>query len=111
MSPFSGDVAQTPESKSTGGLASVFKSLTGGKSSKNATSQSPASLVQQLNGNNPLKNSIYGGPPNYEQLFEQLKVGNPLPERLAAAESLRHAVRDYPLGGVRNLALSFHILY
>lgn len=101
MSPSSGDVAQTPESKSTSGLASVFKSLTGSKSSRNPNAQSPASIAQNLNTANTLKNAIYGGPPNYDQLFEQLKVGNPLPDRLAAAESLRHAVQDYPLSGVR----------
>lgn len=99
MSP-SGDVAQTPEPKSTSGLASVFKSLTGSKSSKNPSAQSPASIAQNLSTANTLKNAIYGGPPNYEQLFEQLKVGNALSDRLAAAESLRHAVQDYPLSGV-----------
>jgi hypothetical protein len=103
MSPSNGDVAQTPEPKSTSGLASVFKSLTGSKSSKSLNPQSPASIAQNLNPANTLKNAIYGGPPNYEQLFEQLKSGNPLPDRLAAAESLRHAVQDYPLSGVRSL--------
>jgi hypothetical protein len=103
MSPSSGDVAQTPEPKSSSGLASVFKSLTGSKSYKNPPAQSPASIAHNLNTSNTLKNAIYGGPPNYEQLVEQLKVGNALPERLAAAESLRHAVQDYPLSGVRAL--------
>jgi hypothetical protein len=64
-------------------------------------SQSPASIPQHLNSANTLKKAIYGGPANYEQLFEQLKVGNALPDRLSAAESLRHAVQDYPLSGVR----------
>ena len=100
MPPTSGDVAQTPEPKSTSGLASVFKSLTGSKSSKSPNVQSPASTPQHLGNANTLKNAIYGGPLNYEKLFEQLKVGNPLQERLAAAESLRHAVQDYPLSGV-----------
>ena len=100
MSPSSGDVAQTPEPKSTGGLVNVFKSLTGSKLSKSLNHQSPVSSPQHLNPANTLKNAIYGGPPNYEQLFEQLKAGNPLPDRLAAAESLRHAVQDYPLSGV-----------
>ena len=100
MSPSSGDVAKTPEPKSTGGLVNVFKSLTGNKSAKSSSHQSPASTPQQLSTAHTLKNAIYGGPPNYEQRFEQLKVGNPLPDRLAAAESLRHAVQDYPLSGV-----------
>jgi hypothetical protein len=100
MSPLSGDVAQTPEPKSTGGLASVFKSLTGNKSSKSPIPQSPASVAQQLNTTNTSKNAIYGRPPNYDQLFEKLKGGNPLADRLAAAEALRHAVQDYPLSSV-----------
>src|ERR1700709_157567 len=91
MSPSSGDVAQTPEPKSSSGLASVFKSLTGNKS-KNPNPQSPASVAQQLNSASTLKNAAYEGPPNYEHLHEQLKVGNVLADRLAAAESLRHAV-------------------
>jgi hypothetical protein len=103
MSP--ADVPPTPESKSTSGLASVFKSLTGSKSSKSPNPQSPPSVPQHLNTANTLKNAIYGGPPNYEQLFEQLKVGNALPDRLAAAESLRHAVQDYPLSGVSSLVV------
>lgn len=103
MPPTSGDVVQTPEPKSTSGLASVFKSLTGSKSSKSPNAQSPASIPQHLGNANTLKNAIYGGPPNYEKLFEQLKVGNPLQERLAAAESLRHAVQDYPLSGVTSI--------
>ncbi|KAF4628791.1 hypothetical protein G7Y89_g9364 [Cudoniella acicularis] len=104
MSPSSGDVAQTPEPKSTGGLASVFKSLTGNKSSRSPpNAQSPASIAQQLNGIGGLQNTIYGGPPDYEQLLEQLKIGNPLAERLAAAEAIRHAVHDYPLSGVTNI--------
>src|SRR5271156_5516066 len=101
MSPSSGDVAQTPEPKSTSGLASVFKSLTGSKSSRRPNPQSPASIAHQLSSGNTLQNAIYGGPPNYEQLYEQLNVGNSLADRLAAAASLRHAVQDYPLSGVR----------
>lgn len=97
MSPASGDIAQTPESKSSSGLASVFKSLTGNKLSRttnaSANAQPPSSA-----GN--LQSAIYGGPPNYEQLYEQLKIGNPLPERISAADSLRHAVNSYPLSGV-----------
>ena len=100
MSPSSADAAPIPEPKITSGLASVLKSLTGSKSSKIPNHQAPALIPQHLNTANTLKNAIYGGPPNYEQLFEQLKVGNSLSDRLAAAEFLRHAVQDYPLSGV-----------
>lgn len=81
-----------------------FKSLTGSKSTRSPHPQSPASiLAPQLTAGNTLKKAIYGGPPNYEQLQEQLKEGNTLPERLAAAESLRHAVQDYPISGVTSI--------
>ncbi|KAE8447394.1 hypothetical protein EG329_010808 [Mollisiaceae sp. DMI_Dod_QoI] len=103
MSPSAGDVTQTPDSKPSGGFASVFKNLTGGRSSKSPNPQSPASIAQHLNGGSALQPTIYGGPPNYEQLYAQLKVGNPLSERIAAAESLRHAVQDYPLSGVTSI--------
>ena len=107
MSPSAGDVAQTPEPKASSGFASVFKSLTGSKSSRSPHPQSPASIAHQINGANTLQPTIYGGPPNYDQLYEQLKLGNPLADRLAAAESLRHAVQDYPLSGVRKSYGSF----
>jgi hypothetical protein len=100
MSPSSGDVAQTPEPKSTSGLASVFKSLTGSKSSRNPNPQSPASAAQNPNGTNTAPAAVCGRPPNFEQLYGQLKSGNALADRISAAESLRHAVLDYPLEGV-----------
>lgn len=100
-----GDRAQTPEPKSKSGLASVLKSLTGGKPSKIPNVPSPASTAPPLIETSALKNTIYGGPPNHEQLFEQLKAGHPLPDRLVAASSLRHAVQDYPISSVSPLIL------
>lgn len=100
MSPSSGDVVQTPEPKSSSSLVNVFKSLTGNKL-KNLPS--PAPIAQQLHNSNSLKHAAYEGPPNYEQLHEHLKAGNPLTDRLAAAESLRHAVQDYPLSSVTSI--------
>ena len=101
MSPAVGDGAQTLESKSTSGFASVFKSLTGNKSSRIPNPQSPASIAPHPNGAHPLQPSIYGGPPNYEHLYEQLKPEKPLADRISAAESLRLAVQDYALSDVR----------
>jgi hypothetical protein len=100
MSPAVGDTAQIPEPKSTSGFASVFKSLTGNKSSRSPNPQSPAAVAQHPNGAHPLQPSIYGGPPNYEHLYEQLKPERPLAERVSTADSLRLAVQDYPLSGV-----------
>ncbi|KAL2067983.1 hypothetical protein VTL71DRAFT_16081 [Oculimacula yallundae] len=107
MSPAAGDVAQTPEPKSTSGFASVFKSLTGNRS-KNPN-PNPASPTNP-NGTSSvpppalyLQSTTYGGPPDYEHLYGQLKPGNPQSERLAAAEALRHAVQDYPLTSVTSI--------
>lgn len=105
MSPTAGDATQTPDSKPSGGFASVFKNLTGSRSTKSPNPQSPASIAPQVNGGSALQPAAYGGPPNYEQLYAQLKAGNPLSERIAAAESLRHAVQDYPLSSVRKIGI------
>ncbi|TVY17559.1 Tuberous sclerosis 2 protein-like, partial [Lachnellula arida] len=102
MPQSSGD-AQTPEPKSTNGLVSVFKSLTGGKQSRSPNSHTPALIAPQLNGLSSSPPTNFGGPPNYEQLYEQLKIGNPLPDRLAAAEAIRHAVQDFPLSGITSI--------
>ena len=104
MSPPSGDVSHTPEPKSTGGLVGVFKSLTGGgRSSKSPNAQATAPPTQHVAGASSVQSPVYGGPPDYEQLYDQLKIGNPLPERIAAAEAICHAVRDYPLSGVTTI--------
>ncbi|KAL3425673.1 Tuberous sclerosis 2-like protein [Phlyctema vagabunda] len=107
MSPASADVSQTPEPKSTSGLASVFKSLTGSRSAKSSSNQSSApnanaQLAQQLHPNAG-KNAIYGGPPNYKQLYEQLRGADSIADRISAAEALRHVVAEYPLAGVMNI--------
>ncbi|KAH8821522.1 hypothetical protein F5884DRAFT_850748 [Xylogone sp. PMI_703] len=96
-----------PEPRSAGGLASVFKSLTGKGSVKSSNPSSPAAVsnihvAQQLNTIAP-KNAIYGGPPNFDQLYEQLKPERPLSERLTAAQSLRYVILDYPLSDVANI--------
>ncbi|CAG8970869.1 hypothetical protein HYALB_00000848 [Hymenoscyphus albidus] len=106
MSPASGDIAQPPpppqpaEPKPSSGLASVFKSLTGSKLSRPNNARSTAQSSQQPTAAGNLQSAIYGGPPNYEKLYEQLKIGNSLPGRIAAAESLRYAIDNYPLNAV-----------
>ncbi|TVY62292.1 Tuberous sclerosis 2 protein-like protein [Lachnellula suecica] len=101
MPPSFGGDAQTPEPKSTNGLVSVFKSLTGGKQSRSPNAS--AAIAARLNGASGSPPTVFGGPPNYEQLFEQLKIGNSLTDRLAAAEAIRHAVQDFPLSGVTSI--------
>lgn len=106
MSPNSGDVAQTPESKSSSssGLASsLFKSLTGG--GKGKAVQSPSPTGPRPNGTSSEQVAEeYSGPPNLEKYYCQLKPGNPLPDRVSAAEALKYSVQDYPLEGVGTLA-------
>lgn len=106
-----GNVAQTPEPKSTG-LAGVFKTLTGQKTNRGLPSSpySPSSipsatvqLAQQLNGPDTSRGAIYGGPSEYEELYEKLKPDNSFADRLAAADALRLAVSDYPLSGVTSI--------
>lgn len=110
MYPSSGTVPQTPETKTGGGLAGVFKSLTGNRGNKSAappissnatTLPISVQLSRKLSSPKAARGAIFGGPSDYEKLYEQLKPGNPLSERLAAAEALRLAVADYPLRGVR----------
>lgn len=99
MSPSAGENAQTPDPKATSGLASVFKSLTGSKSSKTVV-QTPLPVVQKHNVSNGNPSALHGGAPDFEHFHKQLKPGNSLPDRISAAEALRYAVQDYPLEGV-----------
>lgn len=105
MSPTpSRDVAQTtsPEPKSSSGLASsLFKSLTGGGKSK--PTQAPPTTGQKSNGTSSERTTEDSGPPDLEKFYEQLKAGNPLSDRVSAAEALKYAVQDYPLEGVSTL--------
>lgn len=110
MSP-SSDVPQTPEVKSTSGIASVFKTLTGGRIrspapptvSSTAVPSHNVQVAQRLRDGTSLTREIYGGPADYDRLYQQLRSGKSLADRLAAAEALRHAVQDYPLHGVINI--------
>ncbi|APA07832.1 hypothetical protein sscle_03g026020 [Sclerotinia sclerotiorum 1980 UF-70] len=105
MPPPVGDAAQTPEPRSSSGIASVFKSLTGGKITKSPSTQSPATGPLQLdNGSIPQKLS-HGSTPNHEPTLEQLQAGHSLADRIRAAEYLRRAVIDYPM---ENISMIFN---
>lgn len=105
------DIPQTPEVKPASGIASVFKTLTGGRlrspapptvASTAVPSQS-AHVAQHLRYGSSLSRDTYGGSADYERLYQQLQAGNPLADRLAAAEALWTAMVDYPLDGVINI--------
>jgi hypothetical protein len=108
MPPSAGDAAQTPEPKSTGGLASVFRGLTGNRSNRtlaanNAPPPNPSAsllVAQQLNNSGTTNAGVYGGPLAYEEFYGQLKNGKTLAARRSAADALRLALADYPLSGV-----------
>ncbi|ORY71130.1 tuberin [Pseudomassariella vexata] len=108
MSPSPGDEAQLPQdSRNTGGLASVFKGLAGAaKLTKAAptlmqttSSTMNAQIAEQLNDTTAASQGL---PPNHMEAFEKLRSGS-TSDRVAAADQLRHAVKDYPLNPVLDI--------
>jgi hypothetical protein len=107
MSPSPGD-EQPQETKATGGLAGVFKGLTGG----GKLTKSPPVLQQPFApiagsqafaeppDSNAPPSAPHGLSPEQAELFGRLKSGQ-LNERIAAANSLRYAIADFPLNPVR----------
>ncbi|KAI1437493.1 hypothetical protein GGR50DRAFT_76552 [Xylaria sp. CBS 124048] len=108
MSPSPGDGAPPSEdAKAAGGFASVLKGLAGAaKLTKStvASAQSsgapviPADIAEQLNAV-PIAQAL---PPQYDDLFEQLKDGA-VSDRAAAAQELRGIMSDYPLNPVHDI--------
>ncbi|KAI3400817.1 hypothetical protein diail_1506 [Diaporthe ilicicola] len=103
MPPSADDPAPSPETKSAGGLASVFKGLTGSKLAKvpPVPSSSTDTVSAQLSSERVDTASLAasGLPPHHHEALERLKTGS-LSERVAAAESLRLSIADYPLASV-----------
>ncbi|KAI0408120.1 hypothetical protein F4802DRAFT_451326 [Xylaria palmicola] len=103
MAPSPGDGASPPaqDSKAVGGFASVFKGLAGAakltKSSPTAAQSSSGlstvhgEIVEHL-GSMP---NVHAVPSEYIALFGQLKTGT-INERVAAANSLRTMIPNYP---------------
>ncbi|KAH6689013.1 tuberin [Plectosphaerella plurivora] len=105
MPPSPGDEASAPEPSRAGGLANVFKGLTGAKLSSKSPppslqSTSSVALPPMLDhmaatsGANPSALST-----NHKEAIVLLKNG-PTHERIAAADSLRHVISEYPLSPV-----------
>ncbi|KAI0875041.1 tuberin [Hypoxylon argillaceum] len=101
MSPSPGDgTPPSQDSKVVGGLASVFKGLAGAaKKSSPTVAQSSgpktihAEIAEQVNSM-PIPHA-YALPPQHIALYEQLKDGT-INDRVAAANSLRTVVANYP---------------
>ena len=105
MTPPPGDVNPTPESRGAGGLASVFKGLTGSRLVRSPPPQpsSPSTaaiplIVPTESDDVPLSNPNHLSPAHME-FFESLKSGSPN-DRVAAANSLRYALCEYTSGCV-----------
>ncbi|KAK0727201.1 hypothetical protein B0T26DRAFT_747553 [Lasiosphaeria miniovina] len=122
MSPSPGDEPQEP--RSTGGLAGVFKGLAGGKLTKSpppptsppalhpfpqpspapasASVSHPLSQRPERPDAAPPQHALHGLSPDQMELFGQLKNGS-LNERMAAANSLRYTIADFPLNPVLDI--------
>ncbi len=108
MSPSPGDEQHPQEAKGAGGLAGVFKGLTGG----GKPAKSPPVLQQpfapiaasqafaERSDVTPPPSALPGLSPEQVELFGRLKNSQQLSERVAAANSLRYAITDFPLNPV-----------
>jgi len=110
MAPSPDDAGHPPEPRSAGGLASVFKGLTGSRSarphpppaqsSSSAAAAAPPPPPERVD---PASLDPRGGlRPEHRELFDQLRAGAPS-ERASAADGLRAAVADYPLNPVLDI--------
>ena len=104
MSPPGGDDTSSPDSSRPGGLAGVFRGLTTSKSSRSlplsSSSSSVALPVAELVNVTPNTTSRLS--PNAMDSVELLKNGT-LNERIAAANTLKYAVSEYPLNPVLDI--------
>ncbi|KAK4451882.1 tuberous sclerosis 2 protein [Podospora aff. communis PSN243] len=98
MSPSPGDEPQPPESRAVGGLAGVFR-LGGGKLAKSPPPIPSPSADDRADARiHP--HVARGLPRDQMELYRQLKSGATLTERVAAANSLRYAIADFPFNPV-----------
>lgn len=102
--PTPGDASPSPEPKSAGAIASVFKGLTGGSKISKAppvpsSSTTPVSAQLSSERVDTASLAATGVAPHYNEWLEKLRSGSSS-ERIAAAESLRLTLADYPLAPV-----------
>lgn len=103
-SPTPDDRSRTPELKSASGLASVFKGLTGGSKISKAppvpsSSTTPASAQLSSERVDTASLAATGVAPHHNEWLEKLRSGS-TSERIAAAESLRLTIPEYPLAPI-----------
>lgn len=102
--PTPADASPSPEPKSAGGIASVFKGLTGGSKISKAppvpsSSVTPVSAQLSTERVDTASLAATGVAPHYNEWLDKLRSGS-FSERIAAAESLRLTLADYPLAPV-----------
>ncbi|CAG1980736.1 unnamed protein product [Fusarium graminearum] len=110
MSPQPGDGPPSPDTSRQGGLAHVLRGLTSSKLSKSSPSiASPSStttlpIAEFVHAPPPVvsTNPPYGLSASHMESFELLKNGSPN-ERIAAANSLKYAISEYPLNPVLDI--------
>ncbi|KAI8714352.1 hypothetical protein NCS52_01154900 [Fusarium sp. LHS14.1] len=110
MSPQPGDGPPSPDTTRQGGLAHVLRGLTSSKLSKSSPSiASPSSSTALPTAefvHAPLANLPVQQPrglsSSHMESFELLKNGSPN-ERIAAANSLKYAIAEYPLNPVLDI--------
>ncbi|KAK3500019.1 uncharacterized protein B0T23DRAFT_435421 [Neurospora hispaniola] len=110
MSPSPGDDVSHPETtkSASGGLASVFKGLAGGKLTKSSPPLQPPMATMTTVASQPSRDRfdvlpvtpvLRGLPQEHMEHFARLKTGQ-LNDRIAGANALRYAITDYPLNPI-----------
>ncbi|KFA78535.1 hypothetical protein S40288_01451 [Stachybotrys chartarum IBT 40288] len=105
MSPPAGGDASSPESSRPGGFANVFRGLTHSKSSKSPPplpASSSSVVLPRAELVNATSTSSRALTTSHTQALELLKNGTPT-ERIAAANTLKFAIHDYPLNPVLDI--------
>src|SRR5690606_33890302 len=93
--PTSGDQQDT---RGSSGLAGVLRNpFRLNRSQPTTAGTSVQGHASRLSVSRP---EYYGGPPNNDQLFAQLKPGNPIPDRINAANAVRQIVAEYALSSI-----------
>ncbi|QYT05771.1 Rap-RAN GTPase activating protein tuberin [Trichoderma simmonsii] len=100
MSPQPGDDVSSPDSVRPSGIASVFRGLTGSKSTKSPPPlASSVAALPRTDFSNATPISSRGLSANHMDAFEHLKNGSQS-ERISAANTLKFAITEYPLNPV-----------